>query len=158
MRLPLLPVLALLLLAACSGQPPRPGVSTAPLGVLASQPPATVQARLETRLEELGFTLATNQGFIRAEIARGAPPEWFACDRLVVEDNDSDFNRFHWADPETHRIWLTARISELGDQTSIALVPHFQGIYRDRFNNLPFTQTCGSAGRLEPMLLAVAAG
>jgi hypothetical protein len=151
------PVLALLVLAACAGPAPQPGVTTTPTGAMTSYPLAETEAFLVTRLQNLGFVVEDRPetGVIAATIERGAPAEWAFCDRIEVRDAQ-DGNRTHWADAETLRVRVNLRLSELGGGTSVTVSPRFTGVYRNRFDNLPFDRLCASAGVLEPQILAQA--
>lgn len=156
MRSPhLLPVLGVLILAACAGPAPQPGVSTAALGALTPQPVAAAQAAVAARLAELGFavTESPETGIIMAEISNGAPVAWADCDRMQVTEQ-FDRNRVQWADAEDRRARVTVRFSELAGQTSVSLAPRLDGLYVDRFNNLPFDRPCASTGVLETQILA----
>jgi len=151
------PVAALLVLAACAGEAPQPGVTTTPMGGMTDLPLAQAERGLAARLQNLGFTVEDRPetGLIAAVIERDAPPEWAVCDRIRVTDNQ-DGNRAHWADPETLRVRVNVRLSELGGGTNVAVSPRFSGIYRNRFDNLTFERLCASAGVLEPLILAPA--
>jgi hypothetical protein len=108
------------------------------------------------RLQELGFTIAESRetGVIQGAIDSGAPAAWASCDRVLVTDRD-DGNRTHWAEAENRRARVTVRFTELGGQTSVALTPRFEGVYLNRFDNLPFDRLCGSMGVVERQILEV---
>ncbi len=150
-------VAALVVLAACAGPAPQPGVTTTPTGAMTGYPLAETESFLVTRLQNLGFAVEDRPetAVIAATIERGAPAEWAFCDRIQVSDRD-DGNRTHWAQPETLRVQVNVRLSELGGGTSVTLSPRFTGVYRNRFDNLPFDRLCASAGVLEPQILAQA--
>jgi hypothetical protein len=150
-----LPVLGLLLLAACAQPAPRPGVSTAALGAVTPQPVDAAETAIAARLQELGFDLVESRetGVIQAQMQNGAPAAWSVCDRVLVTERD-DRNRSHWADANDRRTTVTVRFSQLAGQTSVTLTPRFTGVYLDRFDNLPFDRACASTGALEPQILA----
>lgn len=146
--------------AGCAPQAsaPRPAATPA-LATATSLMPQAAEAAMQDRLVSLGFAVAVDPGgIIRAEIAEGAPAEWLACERVLVENHDGLVKRTHWADPRTRRIWLQVRIVEAGGQTSVTLSPYYEGIYMDRFDFLEFREECASTGQLEPMLLAAVGG
>jgi hypothetical protein len=152
--------LTVLAFAGCVPQasPPRPAASPA-LATTTSLPPEAAAAAMQGRLASLGFGVAVDPGgIIRAEIAEGAPVEWVACERLLIENHDGIVRRAHWADPRTRRIWLQVRIAEAGGRTSVTLSPYYEGIYVNRFNFLELREPCASTGQLEPMLLAAVGG
>jgi len=151
------PIAALLVLAACAGPAPQPGVTTTPTGGMTDYPLADTERFLVARLQDLGFDVEDRPetGVIAASIERDAPPEWAFCDRIQVTDNQ-DGTRSHWAEPETLRVRVNVRLSELGGATSVTVSPRFSGIYRNRFDNLTFERLCASAGVLEPLILAKA--
>ncbi len=153
------PIAALLVLAACAGEVLQPGVTTTPMGAMTDRPLAEAENAVVARLRELGFTVddRPENDVIAASIDRGAPPEWAFCDRIQVTDRQ-DGNRTHWAEAETLGVQVNVRLSELGGATSVTVRPRFNGIYRNRFDNLPFERLCASAGVLEPMVLASAGG
>ena len=152
------PILALLFLVACAS-PPQPGVTTTPTGAMTDRPLAEAESSIIARLQSLGFTVEDrpDTGVVAGSIARGAPAGWALCDRVLVRER-SDRNRNHWAEVESLRVQVNVRLSELAGRTSVTLSPRFNGIYTDRFDNLPFERLCASAGVLEPMLLAGATG
>lgn len=154
-----LPVLTFLVLAGCTGGAPQPGVSTAPLGSLTPLSVREAEAAVEARLGELGFTVeqSLETGVIFGVITNRAPAEWADCDRVRVVAQD-DGNRMHWADADDWRARVTVRFSELGGQTSVTLTPRLDGVYLDRFDNLPFDRACSSTGVLERQLLTVVGG
>lgn len=153
------PVVALLLLAACTQAAPQPGVTTTPLGAMTERPIAEAEAAIVARLHELGFTVENrpDTGVVSAVIERGAPIGWAFCDRVQVHERD-DRSRVQWADPNGLAVQVNVRLSELGGRTSVTVGPRFNGLYLDRFDNLPFERACASAGVLEPMILASASG
>lgn len=161
MRLRLLvPAIALIGLAACmSSPPPQPGVSTAPLGGMTALSVDAAETAVATRLQELGFTVQESRetSVLQGEIVSGAASTWAACDRVLVTERD-DRSRTHWADADDLRARITVRFSELGGQTSVAMTPRFDGIYLDRFDNLPFQRSCSPTGELERQVLAAIAG
>jgi hypothetical protein len=142
-------------LAACSGPAPQPGVSTAPLGGMTALSLDAAEDAIATRLQELGFTVAESRetGVIQGEIAAGAPTSWAACDRVQVTARD-DQNRVQWAEATGLGARVTVRFSELGGQTSVALTPRLDGVYLNRFDNLPFERACSSTGAVERQILA----
>jgi hypothetical protein len=144
-----------LALAGCAPQASAPRAAAKPaLGTTTSLSPQAAEAAMQQQLAALGFGVAVDPGgIIRAEIPEGAPPEWFACERLLVENHDGIVPRSHWADPQTRRVWLQVRIADVADGTSVTLSPYYEGIYLDRFNFLEFREECASTGVLEPMLL-----
>lgn len=149
--------LMLLALAGCMPQAtaPRQAASPAALATTTNLTPQAAEAAMQQHLVALGFAVAVDPGgIVRAEIAEGAPPEWFACERVLVENTDGIVPRSHWADPETRRIWLQVRIAAADGRTSVTLSPYYEGTYLDRFNFLEFREECASSGQLEPMLLA----
>jgi hypothetical protein len=157
MRSPhLLPVLGVLALVACAGPAPQPGVSTAALGAVSPQPIGVAEAAVAARLGELGFSVdeSLETGVITAEMANGAPAAWAECDRIQVTEQ-FDRNRVLWADAEDRRARVTVRFSELGGQTSVSLTPRLDGVYVDRFNNLPFDRPCASTGVMETQILDI---
>ncbi len=153
------PVVALLLLTACMPEPPRPGVTTTPLGTLTDRSIDEAEDAVVARLEALGFTVEDRReaGLVMATIERGAPTGWAVCDQVLVRERD-DRNRTHWAEAETLRARITVRFSDLAGRTSVTVSPRFDGLYLDRFDNLEFDRACASQGVLEPMILASAGG
>ena len=83
------PIAALLVLAACAGPAPQPGVTTTPTGGMTDYPLADTERFLVARLQDLGFDVEDRPetGVIAAVIERDAPPEWAFCDRIQVTDN-----------------------------------------------------------------------
>ncbi len=152
--------LAVLALAGCVPQAGAPRQAASPvLGTTTTLGPDAAAAAMQQRLVSLGFLVAVDPGgIVRAEIPEGAPPEWLACERVLVENHDGIVRRDHWADPETRRIWLQVRIAEVDGRTTVTLSPHYEGVYLDRFNFLDFREPCASTGVLEPMLLAAVGG
>ena len=153
------PILALLLLAACMPEPPRPGVTTTPLGILTDLSIDEAEDAVVAQLEALGFTVEDRRaaGLVMGRIERGAPSGWAECDRVLVHERD-DRNRTQWAEAEDLGARVTVRFSELAGRTSVTVAPRFAGHYLDRFDNLPFDRACASQGMLEPLLLASASG
>jgi hypothetical protein len=149
------PVAALLLLAACAGPAPQPGVTTERTGAMTDLPLAEAERIMVDRLQGLGFSVEDRPetGVVAATIDSGAPAEWAFCDRIQVRDSQ-DGNRTQWTDVETLRVQINVRLTELGGGTSVTLSPRYTGTYLNRFDNLPFDRLCASAGVLEPMLLA----
>lgn len=152
--------LTFLALAGCAPQATAPRqVATPALTTATSLSPQAAEAAMQERLVALGFAVAVDPGgIVRAEIAEGAPPEWLACARALVENTDGIVPRSHWADPETRRVWLEVRIAAADGRTSVTLSPYYEGIYLDRFNYLDFREECASTGQLEPLLLAAVGG
>lgn len=148
--------LALLALTGCAPRSsPRAPAASPPLSTATNLAPRAAEAAMQQQLASLGFAVAVDPGgVIRAEIAEGAPPEWFVCERVVVEDNDSFVKRSRWASPETFRIWLQVLVAEAAGGTSVTLQPYYEGIYLNRFNYLNFREECVSSGQLEPLLLS----
>lgn len=153
------PIVALLLLAACMPEPPRPGVTTTPLGTLTDRSIDEAEDAVVARLEALGFTVEDRRdaGLVMGRIERGAPSGWALCDRVLVHERDNR-NRTQWAEADDLGARVTVRFSELAGRTSVTVAPRFDGLYLDRFDNLPFDRGCASQGVLEPMLLASASG
>lgn len=147
-----------LLLAGCMPPPAATPAVDVPRQTLTALDPASAQAALAQQLTALGFLVATEPNLVRAEIPTGAPAEWLICERVTVEDTDSIVRRVRWASPETHRVWLEARISRAQGGSTVTLSPYFEGLYRNTFNNLMFREECASAGRLEPLLFAAVSG
>jgi hypothetical protein len=58
-----------------------------------------------------------------------------------------------WAEAEDLRARVTVRFTELGGQTSVALTPRLDGVYLNRFDNLPFERACSSTGAVERDIL-----
>lgn len=146
--------LCLVAAGACTAAP-QPATPTPSRGAVTSLAPAAAQAAVEARLTELGFSLEADStpGLIRASLDRGADPAWFICDRITIEDRQSEPNRFHWADPSDLSVIVSARVTELGGQTNVDLSTHYTGLYLDRFNNLTFGRACGATGELERAVL-----
>ena len=144
-----------LALAGCVPQASAPRQAASPaLGTTTSLSPQAAEAAMQEQLVALGFGVAVDSGgVIRAEIPEGAPPEWLACERVLVENHDGIVPRSHWADPRTRRVWLEVRIADVAGRTSVTLSPYYEGIYLDRFNFLEVREECASTGLLEPMLL-----
>ena len=144
-----------LALAGCVPQASAPRQAASPaLGTTTSLSPQAAEAAMQQQLVALGFGVAVDSGgVIRAEIPEGAPPEWLACERVLVENHDGIVPRSHWADPGSRRVWLEVRIADVAGRTSVTLSPYYEGIYLDRFNFLEFREECASTGLLEPMLL-----
>ncbi len=151
-----LPVLGMLALAACAGPAPQPGVSTAALGAMTAQSVGAAETAVVANLKEMGFSVdeSLETGIVMGEIKNGAPAAWSSCDRIQVTEQ-FDRNRVLWADAEDRRARVTVRFSELGGQTSVSLTPRLDGIYVDRFNNLPFDRPCASTGVMETQILAI---
>jgi hypothetical protein len=152
--------LALLAVAGCAPQAAAPGRAATPvLAATTSLTPEAAEAALQQRLASLGFAVAVDPGgIVRAEIAEGAPAEWLACERLLVENHDGIVPRSHWANPETRRIWLQARIAAVDGRTHVSLSPYYEGVYLDRFDFLDFREPCATTGVLEPLLLQAVGG
>jgi hypothetical protein len=153
------PVVALLLVAACMPEPPRPGVTTTPLGTLTDRSIDEAEDAVVAQLEALGFTVEDRReaGLVMGRIERGAPSGWALCDRVLVHERD-DRNRTAWAEADDLGARVTVRFSDLAGRTSVTVAPRFDGLYLDRFDNLPFDRACASQGVLEPMILASAGG
>ena len=153
------PIVALLLLTACAQPAPRAGVTTTPLGAMTDRPVAEAEAAIVARLQELGFAVEDRPetGVVSAVIERGAPTGWAFCDRVQVHERD-DRSRVQWADANGLAVAVNVRLSELGGGTSVTVSPRFNGLYVNRFDNLPFERACASAGVLEPIILASASG
>jgi hypothetical protein len=152
--------LTLLALVGCVPQATAPRQAANPaLSTTTNLTPQAAEAQMQQRLVALGFGVAVDPGgIIRAEIPEGAPPEWLACERVLVENHDGIVRRSHWASPETRRVWLQVRIAEADGLTSVTLSPYYEGTYIDRFDFLEFREECASTGQLEPMLLAAVGG
>lgn len=145
------------LAAGCVPQATTRG-AVQPSSTLTALDPASAQAAMAERLRSLGFLVATEPGLVRGEIPQGAPAEWVSCERVTVEDEQGIVKRYRWADPESRRIWLEARISPAEGGTSVTFSPYFEGIYRNTFTNLTFREPCASSGQLEPLLFAAVGG
>ncbi len=159
MRPHLLMLAGLVLVAACTGPASGPATPEPLRAQVTTQDPAAARAALETRMKELGFTLDDDCAActIRGEIASGAPAAWFVCDKVRVEDESGDANRSQLVEPEDYKALTTIRVTSLGAQTSVDMKTHYAGIYRDRFDNKLFDQTCIASGELEKAVLAALA-
>ncbi len=152
----LLPLLAGLLLTACAGTGSGPATPEPLRAQVTTQDPVAAQKALEARLRELGFTLDSDSGpgMIRGAIESGAPAAWFDCDKVRVQDSSGDSNRSQLVEPEDFKALTQIRVTSLGAQTNVDMKTHYAGIYRDRYDNQLFDQTCLASGELEKAVLA----